>query len=1011
MDEKISSLGKLVALLRQVAEKKQAEQDRCGVLKNVVQQTEETPRPQKTEKKPSRVKAKRIVKSRSVYANANGDSPEYTEAKLAADYSLVDELDSRLADIEGQPYAVQAVKEYLFGIDNRENAHGVGGLITFLGPPAVGKTLMGERIAEALHRPFLRLDMSGFNDHETGLIDLFGINKSYKAADKGGLTAFVEENPVSVVLLDEFEKAHMNVLNRFLQVFDRGEAKDLFTERSISFRNVIVIITMNLGKQLYNRSLTTYNLSNIPQATIVKALQTEINPQTKEPYLSGALVSRLATGKIVLLNKLRPETLHRITVNEIAKAEKYYGEKYGLELQIDRHVLAALLILGLGERADVRSMLKSVREFFAKNLVRLVGMNRAGKRMFSAVRLETDLTNVSSETEAALRGNEKSRILVCCKKAHKKFFRRVNSDQTEIFFADREDGWKTAKEGDFSMAFLDFEEEEKRFSGRLFGALTEREVIPVYVYGVKTKSDVPLLYYLDHGATDVFRGDLEALGKWTGNVLDGLRFTSVAQMLFRANKVLEFETSYAFESPRTAILKIAQLNVALAHEADDIEKLTSKRQIPNVRFDDVYGAKDAKTEMLRVLEILKDRKKYQRMGLRLPRGILLEGDPGTGKTLLAKAFACEAQLPFIHKNASEFRQKWQGEGARLMREVFETARRYAPSVVFIDEIDAIAKARERTVNEGSTEALNALLSEMDGFSDNSDSPVFLIAATNFDSKKDETVLDPAFLRRFDRKIHFELPDFETRRRFLADRLVRYESEVSPRMTENLAGRSIGWTFGELDNVLQNALREAYGEGGGAVTDALINEAFEKYADGERKKQDERGMKQTAIHEAGHAVVAAALGLMPSYATIGARSGYGGYVYYGDESTNALSREECLNRIAIMMAGREAEIAFYGAAGVTSGASSDLKGATELAMNMVCDYGMDESLPVYIDREKRSETPWVMRRVTHLIKVQCARARSIIEAERESVRAVAQALLEKVNLDHTDLQNILNKERS
>lgn len=961
---------------------------------------------QQNDGKRSAVKAKSIVKSPNLYLNASGSSPEYTGAKLAADYSLVEDLEARLADVEGQAYAVQAVKEYLFGINNRENARGVACLLTFIGPPAVGKTLMAERIAEALHRPFLRLDMSGFNDREVGLCDLFGVNKSYKSADKGNLTSFVEENPVSVVMLDEFEKAHVNVLNRFLQIFDRGEARDLFTEENVSFRNVIVIVTMNLGKELYDRTLSTYNLSNIPQSTVVRALQKEINPQTNAPYLSDALISRLTTGKIILFNNLRPEILYRTLIKEIAKTETFYGDKYGLEFQTDRDLLAKLIILGIGERADARTAINAVREFFAKNLVRLVEMDRAEKKKFTAVRCEIDETTESPEAKKVFGSRNRARVLVCCRKAHKKIFRQYRSDKVEILFAGSAAGEEAVKSGDISMAILDAEAEEAD-PAHLFGTLSGLEVIPLYVYSPKANSDVPLLYYLDRGAIDVFCGGPDSLSAWVEEILSGAELSDMAKTLARANKVVSFNASYSFEMPQTALLHITHLDIVLAQEAGDIEKFAAKREIPNVRFDDIYGAKDAKTELCGILDILRDQKRYLRKGLRIPRGILLEGDPGTGKTMLAKAFACEAQLPFIHRNASEFKQKWQGEGARMMRELFAVARKYAPAVLFIDEIDAIAKAREETINEGSTEALNALLSEMDGFSDTSSTPVFLIAATNFNFKKGETRLDPALLRRFDRKIHIDLPDLDARKQYLSDRISEYRNEISVRMIENLAKRSVGWSFGELDNVLQNALREAYSGDERPITDVLLNEAFEKYADGESKRRDENEMRQTAIHEAGHAVVAAKLGLMPSYATIGARGGYGGYVYYGDESVTVLSREACLDRIAVMAAGREAEAAVYGEAGITSGASGDIRSATELATNMVCEFGMDETFPVYINESGRS-SPRVLRRVTEIVKSQCLRARSILQENHEKVRNVADALLEKVNLDQTDLQKIINE---
>lgn len=946
----------------------------------------------------------KVVKSSNVYTNLSGSTPEYTQAKFGAEYSVTEQLDNCLSGVEGQSFAVQSVKEYLFGINNRENAKGVGGLLTFIGPPAVGKTLVGERIAEALHRPYLRLDMSAYNDKEVGLCELFGIQQSYKSAAAGQLTSYVEAHPVCVILLDEFEKAHPNIHSRFFSVFDRGSAVDLFTERNVSFRDVIVIVTMNLGSALYNRSLMTYNLSSVSQKTIVQAIKNEINPQTNAPYLPEALVSRLTQGRIILFNKLRPEIMRRIIVNELMEQGQYYKDKYGVTCRADAGNLAELILFGLGENADVRMALKAVREFFEVGIERLVKLNFSGKReAFTQVFIDIDFDRMSAEADGLFFGKTKPSVLVCCKGPDRKKFERAVNGKARIIFADG--GNTDIADTDISAAVIDADEEGKFPGGRLSEAVIERE-IPVYVYKLKDGSDIELQRYCDKGAADCHMGRAFPYD-WLEEILDGVNFFAITQSLYRANKVVKYETGYSFRGKRTAVIDITDIDLVTAKEADDIDKFVSARQAPNVRLDDIYGAAEAKKEINGVIEILRNFKKYRRLGLRLPRGILLHGEPGTGKTMLAKALASEAGMEFLQCNAAEFVQKYIGEGARLMRETFISARKYAPSIVFIDEIDAIAKSRQSTDREGTADVLNALLSEMDGFADNSATPVFVVAATNFNAKKGETLLDPAFIRRFDRQIEIELPDLDTRRRYLSDKMAKYPSLVTDRAVENIAKRSIGWSLGELDNVVQNALRAALcGGDGDKVTDEILNEAFETYSSGASKERKQKDLRGTAIHEAGHAVVAAALGKMPSYATVIARGDYGGYVYYGDEETTKLSRNDALNAICIMMAGRAAEQCELGEDGITSGISGDLRAATGLAAGMICDYGMDENFPVYIEPSKRAENARVNERVAQIIREQSERAGRIIRENRDKMRAVAEALLDKVSLDETDLKNLL-----
>ena len=246
---------------------------------------------------------KEIAKGKVLYRNGIGVAqPDYTDAKLREDMALLAALDDCFEEVEGQDYACHAVKEQLFGILNKTNKTGPAALFFFAGPPAVGKTLLAQKIGEALGRPFERFDMSGYSDKEAP-ISLFGLNKSYKSAAPGRFTTYIKEHPISVILFDEIEKAHVTVRNNILQMLDKGAVYDLFYERDFSVRDCILIFTSNVGKNAYDTG-NPYNLSTTPISTVIKALEEEKCPFTGEPYFSRELVSRFASGKIIVFNKI-----------------------------------------------------------------------------------------------------------------------------------------------------------------------------------------------------------------------------------------------------------------------------------------------------------------------------------------------------------------------------------------------------------------------------------------------------------------------------------------------------------------------------------------------------------------------------------------------------------------------------------------------------------------------------------------------------------------------------------
>ncbi|KGO27583.1 cell division protein FtsH, partial [Oenococcus alcoholitolerans] len=363
-----------------------------------------------------------------------------------------------------------------------------------------------------------------------------------------------------------------------------------------------------------------------------------------------------------------------------------------------------------------------------------------------------------------------------------------------------------------------------------------------------------------------------------------------------------------------------------------------------VRFADVAGEEEEKQELVEVVEFLKDPKKFTRLGARIPKGVLLEGPPGTGKTLLAKAVAGEAGVPFFSISGSDFVEMFVGVGASRVRDLFENAKKTAPSIIFIDEIDAVGRRRGAGMGGGNDEreqTLNQILIEMDGFEGSEG--VIVLASTN---RSD--VLDPALLRsgRFDRKILVGAPDVKGR-----EAILRVHSKNKPLADDVdlkvIAQQTPGFVGADLENLLNEAALLAARNDQKAVTAADIDEAEDRVIAGPAKKdrkvtEDER--ERVSYHEAGHAIV----GLVMNDAqvvrkvTIVPRGRAGGYaLMMPKEERYLMTEQDAKERLAGLMGGRAAEMIIYNQA--SSGASNDFQQATQIAREMVTEYGMSDKL--------------------------------------------------------------------
>lgn len=369
----------------------------------------------------------------------------------------------------------------------------------------------------------------------------------------------------------------------------------------------------------------------------------------------------------------------------------------------------------------------------------------------------------------------------------------------------------------------------------------------------------------------------------------------------------------------------------------NVSKVEAEKNI-KVKFDDIAGIEEQKEELTEIVDFLKNPKKYRKIGARTPKGILLSGEPGTGKTLLAKAIAGEAGVSFFNMNGSEFEEMFVGLGAARVRSLFEKARKNSPSIVFIDEIDSIGGKRGARYNY-SEQTLNQLLVEMDGFKDDD---VVVIAATNrIDS------LDPALLRpgRFDRKIYVPKPNIKGREEILKIHSKHLDLGDDINLKE-IAAKTAGYTGAELANVTNEAAIIAVRNNHSEVMQNDINEALRKQLIGVAQKNrvvSDKVKKLVSYHEAGHALVSTLLGESSKVVEISivSRGRAGGYTMYedSDDSIEYLTRQECLKKVCSLLAGRASEKIIL--KDVSTGAQNDLEKATSWVTLMVTKYGMSD----------------------------------------------------------------------
>ena len=914
-----------------------------------------------------------------------------------------------------------------------------GPLATFLfaGPPGVGKTFLAEQAAKALNiKDFIRFDMSEYSDHEAS-VEFCGSDGVYKQSKPGNVTGYVAQHPKCVILFDEIEKAHISIIHLFLQMLDAGRVRDNNTDKEVSFKDAIVILTTNAGRQRYEQA--EGKLSDLPRKVVLNALKNDINPLTGNSFFPPAICSRLATGNVVMFNHIEAHDLYQIVKKELLYHAEGFKDKFDINVTVDDNVYSALMFEE-GGAADARMTNGRVTGFFEEEmfeLFRLVDPDNLPDRieLIKNINMTVRLPDPSSKIYSLFKNCEKPEVLLFSSGNTAAVCEQSARDCKLLCAQDAENAKKLLR-GNIKLCLIDIgygitgensgllNAEDRDSKARSFLRYVREYYrdLPVYIilsdgFRLNHEEELSFIKLGVRGIIDL-NDKPEEFGSELLKICGFIHQQDSMNFLARSNQVISFETAQTISADgKDAEIQLFDFKMTAAVDAEDSKDIISNVSKPDVHFDDVIGAEGAKKELKYFVECLRNPKKFRDTGVKAPRGVILYGPPGTGKTMLAKAMACESDVTFISAEGNQFIQKYIGDGSRRMHELFNTARKYAPSIIFIDEIDAIAKERrggEHATANGE-DVLTALLAEMDGFKTDTTKPVFVLAATNFNADPgNDKSLDPALLRRFDRKVYIELPNRDERIKYLKMKLAANKLfNISEDEITNIAIRSTGMSLADLESVIELALRNAIRDGKTSIEGDDFFEAFETAMSGDAKKPDVANLERIARHEAGHAYLCRLSGEKPSYLTIVARGNYGGYMQHDDnEDKSIFTKEELLAHICTSLGGRASEIVYYGEKdGISTGASSDLANATAMAQNIICKYGMDNSFGLAVIDSQAARmgelSSDVRSAVNAILAEQMSKATELITKGRPAIDRLVEELMIKNHLTGDEIDKLLS----
>lgn len=935
---------------------------------------------------------------------------------LAAEMKKITHLrEGLLSQVKGQRHAVEQFVQTIFEADafaaKNPKRKGPVASFLFLGPSGVGKTFLAQLCGELIGRKTRVFDMSEFSDN----LSNGKFNGEHGAPAM--VTSYVRENPDAILVFDEIEKAHINTIYQFLQILEEGRMQDMRVKREVSFRDNIVIVTTNAGRSLYEGS-SDRDLSSLPRKVILEGLREDVSDVTHEQVFPECIITRFANGNVILFNHLEPYALMEIIQKEIKLQVELFSSSFHIEVDYSPEKLASLVLYNAGGVSDARTLRGIARSVIVKELqdVVLQTYQKSGDAVnqLKTIRFYVDPEGNGEEVENLFSNHQNSHVLVFADEMITDGI--LQSDiQNVVFYPHTDiDAAKRAARGiiDYvlidptcgmrEMKYVPNDIEDIRSDGiDLFAYFQEYHAdIPIYILDTRNRGENTFSTLLSKGARGVLAYDLDnrdVFIRGMNTISYSALINNSVYTLGRSGKLLNYNCSQYSLDEETVVVSFDKFSLGLAPKTSDTADFVVRDSVNGITFKDVVGCKSAKKALQEFCDYVDDPRKHILAGKKIPRGILLYGPPGTGKTMLAKAMANEVKAAFFQTSATSFFDSLVGQSEKNVRELFAKARRYAPAVIFIDEVDAIARKRGGTLgNSHNEDVLNTFLAQMDGFVTDEKRPVFIIAATNYDIQGSEgRVLDGAFVRRFDTRIFMELPNTEEREEFLRMALNKHGvsfGENQEKIIHNVAIRTTGCSGADLANIVELFLRKV---SDGMPTGAILLDSVDEFRYGDIHEYDPEELRQTACHESGHALINRLLAKTPSYLTIVARGEFGGYMARDiDEKKLTETYQELLDQVCCALGGRAAEIVIYGEEkGCNTGASSDIRHAKNIVTYALKVLGMGSRF--FITRFNDEAEA--------VIREQFDRAIGIIEEHRGVLLKLTDLLLQHKSLDQTQLE--------